>query len=94
MTRTVSVTFALGLVLWSTPAWSQTSKPRPTGRVSFYTTAGLRSPKGAESEASGEFATSITFRTADLELKGLEVGVDVRHTGYSCLLYTSDAADE
>jgi hypothetical protein len=83
MTRTVSVTFALGLVLWSTPAWSQTSKPRPTGRVSFYTTAGLRSPKGAESEASGEFATSITFRTADLELKGLEVGVDVRHTGYS-----------
>ena len=83
MTRVCAVSFALSVVLLPTSALGQASQPRPTGRVSFYTTAGLRSPKGAESEASGEFATSITFRTPDLELKGFEVGVDVRHTGYS-----------
>jgi len=83
MTSLGITTTVAAALLASTPAWAQTSRPRPTGRVSFYATTDLRNPKAGESESAGEFATSVTFRTPDVDLKGLEVGIDVRHTGYT-----------
>ena len=80
-------TSLVGIVLAaaSAPAWAQTTPPppRPSGRVSFYTTADMRRPDGAEASTGFEFATSFTFRTPDIDDSGLEAGVDLRHTGYS-----------
>lgn len=83
MTPRASLSFACVAVLLSTPAWAQPARPRPTGRVSFYSTTVVRSPKDGPSETSFEFATSVTFRTPEMEQKGFEFGVDARHTGYS-----------
>jgi len=82
MTRHRPVALALAMLWLSAPAWAQQA-PRPTGRVSFYATTDQRRPEGGAAEGTFEFATSVTFRTPEIEHSGFEVGVDVRHTGYS-----------
>ena len=84
MKRHTLTSFAgITLMLWPTVGWTQAPAPRPTGRVSFYATSDLRSPKDGEGDGAFEFATSVTFRTPDMERRSIEVGIDVRHTAYA-----------
>ena len=71
------------LLISATPGWAQSPAPKPDGRVSFYLTTTRRSPEGADAKTGFDFATSFTFRTPNVEGRGLEAGVDLRHTGYS-----------
>lgn len=72
------------MVLSPLVAYGQTpAPPRPSGRLSFYVTSDHRSPKDGEGEGAFNFATSLTFRTPEMERRGVEVGVDVRHTAYA-----------
>ena len=65
------------------PARAQSPAPRPYGRVSFYMTSDRRTPKDGEAKAGFESATAFTFRTADSDSRGVEAGIDLRHTSYS-----------
>jgi hypothetical protein len=71
------------LLIAATPTWAQSAAPKPDGRVSFYMTTTRRSPEGGEAKTGFDFATSFTFRTPEVDSRGLEAGVDLRHTGYS-----------
>jgi hypothetical protein len=77
----------------ATPAPTQTAtpsaapivspSPRPSGRVSFYTTEARSVVTDAPSRASGEFASSITYQLPDEDKNGVDFGIDLRHAAYS-----------
>lgn len=81
--RTTNTIGSLVLLLAASPASGQSPAPRPDARVSFYVTTDRRSPKDMNGDTTFDFATSFTFRTPDLDASGLDVGIDLRHTGYS-----------
>lgn len=81
MTPRARTSLVLAVLLASTvPSWAQS--PRSYGRVSFYLTADQRSPKDGESKTGFESATSLTFRTPDVDSSGVEAAIDLRHTRY------------
>jgi hypothetical protein len=56
--------------------------PRPYGRLSIYVTGDQRSPKEGESSTGVETATALTFRTPEVDSRGFEAAIDLRHTRY------------
>lgn len=85
MTLRTRLLFALAaVVVPGPPLWAQSPplEPRPDARVSFFVTADRRSPKDAEAKSDVQLASAFTFRTPDVDSRGFEAGVDLRHTRY------------
>lgn len=64
-------------------AQSTVPAPKPNARLSIYLTSDSRQPTGLPSAQGFEVATAFTFRTPDVDARGLDAGIDFRYSGYS-----------
>ncbi|MEZ5289427.1 MAG: hypothetical protein R2712_32420, partial [Vicinamibacterales bacterium] len=78
----LAVTFILGLVT-AAAAQSPAPKPRVDGRIGFIINTASRDVEGLDPRRDTELATTVTFRTPDIEAPAFDVGLDLRHSHYT-----------
>lgn len=66
---------------------SMAPAPKPWGRVSFYSNLAQTESDGVPTRGYGEFTTSITYQMPDQDADGLDVGLDLRHSGYQSVAH-------
>jgi len=64
-------------------AQTTTTRPKPWGRVSFYTNSSRTAVDGLPVRTFNELTSSVTYQYPELTEDGLEYGVDLRHSAYS-----------
>lgn len=85
MTRrpmTITAAMLLGLATLAAPPLSAQGR-RAWGRVSFLANTSTTTPDAGESSSFGEFATTVTFHSAEDDTDSFEYGLDTRLAGYA-----------